>query len=86
MSGQIPQGVTGQVRMHATVEKLASYARIGERTRGELKSIFLELSSGHAIVLLTVAKLVQVVAEQSIVLIDEPEAHLHPPLLASFTL
>lgn len=46
--------------------------------------IFTGLSSGHAIVLLTVTRLVETVAEQSLVLLDEPEAHLHPPLLASF--
>jgi predicted ATP-dependent endonuclease of OLD family len=35
-------------------------------------------------VLLTITRLVETVAEQSLVLLDEPEAHLHPPLLASF--
>ncbi len=45
---------------------------------------FSQLSSGHAIVLLTITRLVETVAEQSLVLLDEPEAHLHPPLLASF--
>lgn len=49
----------------------------------ELGERFAELSSGHAIVLLTVTQLVQHVAERSLVLIDEPESHLHPPLLAS---
>lgn len=48
------------------------------------REIFSGLSSGHAIVLLTITRLVETVAEQSLVLLDEPEAHLHPPLLASF--
>ncbi|MER6847087.1 AAA family ATPase [Streptomyces flaveolus] len=48
------------------------------------REIFSRLSSGHAIVLLTITRLVETVAEQSLVLLDEPEAHLHPPLLASF--
>lgn len=43
------------------------------------------LSSGHKIVLLAITKLVETVAEKSLVLIDEPEAHLHPPLLSSYT-
>ncbi|MEG6015807.1 AAA family ATPase [Enterobacter hormaechei] len=43
------------------------------------------LSSGHAIVLLTLTKLVEYVEEKTLVLIDEPESHLHPPLLAAFT-
>jgi predicted ATP-dependent endonuclease of OLD family len=34
--------------------------------------------------LLTVARLVETVSDRSLVLIDEPETHLHPPLLGSF--
>jgi len=45
--------------------------------------LFNRLSSGHAIVLLTVSRLVAIVEEATIVLIDEPEAHLHPPLLSA---
>ncbi|MBW4028863.1 MAG: ATP-binding protein [Acidobacteria bacterium] len=45
---------------------------------------FDRLSSGHAIVLLTVTRLVELVEERSLVLIDEPEGHLHPPLLSAF--
>ncbi|MDX3694753.1 AAA family ATPase [Streptomyces europaeiscabiei] len=48
------------------------------------REIFSSLSSGHAVILLTMTRLVETVAEQSLVLLDEPEAHLHPPLLASF--
>ncbi|QNT08105.1 AAA family ATPase [Marinomonas arctica] len=44
----------------------------------------LTLSSGHSIVLLTITKLVATVQEKTLVLIDEPESHLHPPLLAAF--
>lgn len=43
-----------------------------------------QLSSGHAIVLLTITKLVQTVEEKTLVLLDEPESHLHPPLLSAF--
>ncbi|MDW4572612.1 AAA family ATPase [Microbacterium sp. M3] len=50
----------------------------------ELPSLFKRLSSGHKIVLLTVTRLVETVAEKSLVLLDEPEAHLHPPLLSAF--
>ncbi|WP_331739946.1 AAA family ATPase (plasmid) [Streptomyces sp. NBC_00015] len=48
------------------------------------RDIFMSLSSGHAIVLLTLTRLVDLVAEQTLVLLDEPETHLHPPLLSSF--
>jgi hypothetical protein len=41
------------------------------------------MSSGHAIVLLTVTKLVSRIEEKTLVLLDEPESHLHPPLLSA---
>ena len=43
------------------------------------------MSSGHALVLLTITKLVETVEEKTLVLLDEPESHLHPPLLSAFT-
>lgn len=42
------------------------------------------LSSGHKIVLLSITKLVELVDERTLVLLDEPEGHLHPPLLAAY--
>ncbi|WP_245176470.1 AAA family ATPase [Gallibacterium genomosp. 2] len=42
------------------------------------------LSSGHASVLLIITQLVAKVKEKTLVLIDEPETHLHPPLLSAF--
>ncbi|WP_449542690.1 AAA family ATPase [Enterobacter ludwigii] len=45
---------------------------------------FRKLSSGHAITMLTITKLVEVLEEKTLVLMDEPESHLHPPLLSSF--
>lgn len=44
---------------------------------------FKALSAGHKIVLLTLTRLVEKVEEKTLVLIDEPEAHLHPPLLSA---
>lgn len=46
--------------------------------------LFLNLSSGHSIVLLSMTKLVEKVDERTLVLLDEPESHLHPPLLSAF--
>lgn len=54
----------------------ASVERIG--------AVFKRLSSGHKIVLLTITRLIETVVEKSLVLLDEPEAHLHPPLLSAF--
>lgn len=57
-----------------------------ERTSvDDLASSYWRLSSGHKIVLLTTTRLVELVEEKSLILIDEPEAHLHPPLLSAFT-
>ena len=45
---------------------------------------FERLSSGHKLVLLIITRLVEVTQERTLVLLDEPEAHLHPPLVGSF--
>lgn len=42
-----------------------------------------KMSSGHAITILTMTQLVARVSEKTLVLIDEPESHLHPPLLSA---
>ncbi|MDD2790627.1 MAG: AAA family ATPase [Sulfurimonas sp.] len=48
------------------------------------KQLYKRLSSGHSIVLLTITRLVEKIEEKTLVLLDEPEAHLHPPLLSAF--
>ena len=48
-------------------------------------SLLKRMSSGHVIVLLIITKLVAKVEEKTLVLLDEPESHLHPPLLSAFT-
>lgn len=64
---------------------LEKFSEIGfEKIEEEATSIFNKMSSGHQIVILTITKLVEKVEEKTLVLIDEPEAHLHPPLLSAF--
>ncbi|MGW1170600.1 AAA family ATPase [Streptomyces sp. NPDC002550] len=46
--------------------------------------LFQPLSSGHKITLLTLTRLVEEVSERTVVFMDEPEAHLQPPLLSAF--
>jgi len=46
--------------------------------------LFHRLSSGHMLVLLVITQLVALVEERTLVLIDEPETHLHPPFLSSY--
>lgn len=42
------------------------------------------LSAGHKNVLFIITKLIETVEEKSLILIDEPESYLHPPLLSAF--
>lgn len=67
----------------------AEVAELAKETNEEdlkirASKLFKRLSSGHKIVLLTITRLVETVEERTLVLIDEPEAHLHPPLLSAF--
>ncbi|WP_413613235.1 AAA family ATPase [Bdellovibrio sp. HCB-110] len=55
-----------------------------ERFKEFSVNLFDRLSSGHKIVLLGITRLVEVAEEKSLVVIDEPETHLHPPLLSAF--
>ncbi len=50
--------------------------------RMDLKEFFLKLSTGHKFVLHSLTNLLANIDPRSIVLFDEPESHLHPPLLA----
>lgn len=54
------------------------------RFRAAAVKLFSPLSSGHKIALLTLTRLVQEVTERTVVFMDEPEAHLQPPLLSAF--
>lgn len=55
-----------------------------ERHRERVYPLFSKLSSGHKIILLTLANLIELVEEKTVVFLDEPEEHLHPPLVAAF--
>lgn len=65
--------------------ELAERARNRDGANLTLKSRLARMSSGHKIVLLTITALVNLVEEKTLVLVDEPESHLHPPLLSAFT-
>ena len=68
----------------ADVASLAGADLDEAETKTTARKLFGSLSSGHKIVLLTITRLVETVEERTLVLLDEPEAHLHPPLLAAF--
>jgi predicted ATPase len=79
-------------QLHSTYLRLrATKANDQPDSEGFLKQYAAEvdkylsrMSSGHAIVLLTTTRLVETVQEKTLVLLDEPESHLHPPLLSAF--
>lgn len=56
----------------------------GDETPDDIGGFFRRLSSGHKIILLTLTRLVAATEERTLILMDEPEAHLHPPLLSAF--
>jgi predicted ATPase len=67
----------------AEVTALAGEDIEDEDLKRQSHKLFEKLSSGHKIVLMTITRLVETVEEKTLVLLDEPEAHLHPPLLAA---
>ncbi|WP_059171998.1 AAA family ATPase [Bacillus sp. FJAT-27445] len=62
-----------------------AYIKADKKFREKASYLFNRLSSGHKIILLTITRLVETVEERTLVLLDEPEGHLHPPLLSAFT-
>lgn len=54
------------------------------RKNCDITDAFRLLSAGHKSVLYTLVRLIDLNKDNTLVLFDEPEAHLHPPLLAGF--
>lgn len=76
-----------EINIISRMEK--NWTSIGSESDSKAKDIIENfyrqgLSSGNKIVLLTLTKLVEVVEEKTLVILDEPELHLHPPLMAAF--
>ncbi|MBC5774329.1 ATP-binding protein [Pontibacter sp. KCTC 32443] len=67
----------------AEIKSLIDIEGVADFKKGVAK-IFERLSSGHKVVLLTITRLIEKLQEKSLVILDEPEAHLHPPLLSAF--
>lgn len=68
----------------ADLSRLIDYDFADEGQKEAIRATFGKLSSGHKIVILTLTRLIETVEEKTLVLVDEPEAHLHPPLLSAF--
>ncbi|WP_214830903.1 AAA family ATPase [Exiguobacterium sp. s56] len=83
------------IRWKRTIEKLYSDPMFKNSESSNLMNfinedkkyivkVFEKMSSGHKIVLLTLTQLIEKIEERSLVILDEPELHLHPPLLSAF--
>ena len=49
-----------------------------------IQKIYNQFSSGHQVIMLSLVQLVAQITERTLVILDEPENHLHPPLLSAF--
>ena len=67
-----------------TIEYKNKKQKMKEEYEQYVLSILKRMSSGHSVVFMTITRLVEKVDERSLVLLDEPESHLHPPLLSAF--
>ena len=74
-----------EVHIESLVENMPIFVSDGLFANGQedIKQTFSKLSSGHKVVLLIVTCCVDKIEEKSIVFLDEPENHLHPPLLSA---
>jgi ABC-type multidrug transport system ATPase subunit len=61
--------------------QLTDINKLDENSKVDL---FTKLSSGHKLIVLILTRLIEKGTEKSLIIIDEPESHLHPPLLSSF--
>lgn len=55
-----------------------------KKANEQVEKYFKRLSSGHMIIILSLTLLAESIHEKTIILIDEPETHLHPPLLSTY--
>ena len=69
--------ISANYGLDLSVDGLASDAQ------ESLTKTFNELSAGHKVVLSIITRCIDALVEKSVVFIDEPENHLHPPLLSS---
>lgn len=86
-----PWEKSGLVEALEALSQEPSFARAGvdvkdfsnHHSAEVFKAKFKALSTGHKIVLNIVAQLAAHLQSRSLVLLDEPETHLHPPLMAA---
>ena len=70
----------------ASFQRIGLTGLFGRYSGDDFADFFKTLSSGHKIVVKIIVELVAFLegSEPTLVLVDEPETHLHPPLTAAF--
>lgn len=67
--------------------QMSKLLKLNSRNLGSLvnlfDNIFSQMSSGHKVVLSIIVRCIDKMVEKTIIFFDEPENHLHPPLLSS---
>jgi predicted ATPase len=74
--------ILAPLALEPSIQRLGILGKL-DKDAEEWGEIFYDLSSGHKIVLSIAAHLAAYLQKRSLVIFDEPEAHLHPPLLAA---
>jgi predicted ATPase len=77
------EAVYRKLRDNTGSEEQSDSDSFRDKYRNEVTQLLSHMSAGHAIVLLTITRLVATVEEKTLVVFDEPESHLHPPLLSA---
>lgn len=73
------------LKIYEIIKELQQEENIEEKdVRNKFSKIFSDLSSGYKIVFITIISLIRNFKEQSILIIDEPELFLHPPLVLAY--
>ncbi|WP_310832322.1 AAA family ATPase [Paenibacillus pedocola] len=72
------------LRRYFSKDKFSKSSSNASKKDKLVKRYFEKLSSGHMIIILSLTLLSDSIFEKTIVLIDEPETHLHPPLLSTY--
>ncbi|MCD8879338.1 AAA family ATPase [Staphylococcus kloosii] len=76
--------IVGLLNIRQLELNLSNIDELKDECKEKFEQIFKSLSSGQKIVILTITKMIEHVVEKTLILIDEPEMYLHPPLLAAY--